>query len=127
MKLSVTVDVLTSFTLCSSTVTFDIKRFVLFGSKRLDVDGQQSRSTPPSAQWPGAGAAAATATAVAVAKATAAEAALSDALSAVKELEARCAQAQARQLEAVRQASSRVDELTRELEEANENGPKVPN
>ena len=54
-----------------------------------------------------------------------AETALSDALEAVEELEARCALAHARELEVTRKASARIDKLTRELEEANENGPKA--
>lgn len=61
----------------------------------------------------------------AAARADAAEIALSEALESVEELEARCARAQARELQAGRQAATRVEELKRELEEVTENGPKV--
>eukprot|EP00903_Cladosiphon_okamuranus_P011234 g10598.t1 len=73
-------------------------------------------------QAPGA---TATAAAAAAARAAKAETALSEALEAVEELEARCAAAQARESEAVRQADARVEELVRERDEANGQGAKA--
>ncbi|CAM9932857.1 unnamed protein product [Ectocarpus sp. 6 AP-2014] len=67
----------------------------------------------------------ATATAAAVKRAANAEAALATALEEAEELEARCALAQARESEAKREANERVNELARELEEANDHGPQA--
>lgn len=61
----------------------------------------------------------------AVGRAGVAESALSDAVKVVKEVEARCASAQARDPEARQQALARERDLARELEEANNNGLKV--
>ena len=63
----------------------------------------------------------------AAARAARAETALSEALEAVEDLEARCASAQARELEAKRGAQARIDELIGQLEEADGNGAKVSN
>lgn len=54
-----------------------------------------------------------------------AQKALSEALEAVEHLEARCASAQARELQVTHEAAVRIRELVRELEEANSNGAKV--
>ncbi|CAM9228673.1 unnamed protein product [Ectocarpus sp. 12 AP-2014] len=70
-------------------------------------------------------AATAAATAAAVRRAANAEAALATALEEAEELEARCALAQARESEAKREANERVNELARELEEANDHGPQA--
>lgn len=67
----------------------------------------------------------AAATAAAVRRAAHAEAALATALEEAEELESRCALAQARESEAKREANERVNELARELEEANDHGPQV--
>lgn len=68
---------------------------------------------------------AAAATVAAAARAAKAETALSEALEAVEELEARCAAAQARESEVVREADARINELVKELEEANDLGAQV--
>lgn len=88
-------------------------------SATLESDLQQAVTSPSTTV------AATAAAAAAESRAAAAETALSEALEAVEELEARCASAQAREVEAGREASARVDELAQELQEATENGPKV--
>lgn len=59
------------------------------------------------------------------ARAAASEAALSEALTAVEELESRCAQAQARELEIERESAAQIEALKRKWEEATSNGPKA--
>lgn len=50
---------------------------------------------------------------------------MSEALEAVEDLKARCASAQARELQVTHEAAVRIRELVRQLDEANDNGPKV--